>query len=250
LVIRNDPFLVLSGASRSFAAARAVDAVSLTLAAGSLTALVGPSGCGKTTLLRILGGIEPLDAGTLQRAPGAFSFCFQEPRLLPWATVCHNVALPLRLAGVARAEREDRAREALKLVQLSDAAGLRPHQLSGGMKMRTALARALVGNPRLLLLDEPFSALDEVTRQELDLALRQLWEQARFTAVIVTHSLPEAAFVAERVLVLSPRPARIVADLATPTAVRDRSLWTSPELNAVVAEASRRLHGAIAEARR
>lgn len=250
LVIRNEPFVVLREASRSFAAVRAVDSVSLSLAAGSCTAFVGPSGCGKTTLLRMIGGLEPIDSGAIERATAAVSFCFQEPRLLPWATVLDNVALPLRLDGEPRSAASDRAREALALVQLGDASALLPHQLSGGMKMRTALARALVRRPQLLLLDEPFSALDEGTRQDLDLALRRLWEEARFTAIVVTHSLPEAAFVAERVVVFSPRPARVVGDFATPKAERSRSLWTSPELNAVVEQASQCLHRAIAEGRR
>lgn len=222
----------------------------MSLARGSFTALVGPSGCGKTTLLRLMGGLEPLDSGDLQRAEGAISFCFQEPRLLPWRSVLDNVALPLELQGIPRASRAERAHEALLRVQLGDAANRYPHELSGGMKMRAAIARALVASPSLLLLDEPFGALDEVTRQDLDAELRALWERERFTAVVVTHSLPEAVFLAERVVVFSPRPARIVADLATPTAPRNLAFWTSPGLYASAREASEALHGAIAEARR
>ena len=224
--------------------------VSLTLAKGSFTALVGPSGCGKTTLLRLMGGLESLDGGTVRRADGAISFCFQEPRLLPWRSVLDNVAWPLELQGMKREERTQRAQAALARVQLLEAADRRPHALSGGMKKRVAIARALVASPALLLLDEPFGALDEVTRQDLDAELRTLWERERFTAVLVTHSLPEAVYLAERVVVFSPRPARIVADLVTPTARRDLAFWTSPDLYAAARSASEALHGAMMEARR
>ncbi len=240
----------LAGASRSFGAVAAVDGVSLSITAQSFTALVGPSGCGKTTLMRMMGGLEQADAGTVERAGGTTSFCFQEPRLLAWRTIAENVALPLEFAGVERDERRARALTALELVRLADAEGLFPHQLSGGMKMRASIARALVSRPQLLLLDEPFGALDEVTRHELDAELRALWERERFTAVLVTHSMPEAAYLAERVVVFSPRPARIVADIATPTVARDARAWTSDEIGACVRQASTALLHAIEEARR
>jgi NitT/TauT family transport system ATP-binding protein len=240
----------LDHVSIRFGAVEAVAAVDLTLPAGSFTAFVGPSGCGKTTLLRAIGGLVTPAAGRVSRPAGAASFCFQEPRLLPWRNLRDNVALPLELGGIAPAERLERAAAALQLVQLAEAAERRPHELSGGMKMRAALARALVAEPALLLLDEPFGALDEVTRQELDAALRELWRRRRFTAVLVTHSLPEAVFVAERVVVFSPRPARLVANLATPVADRTRDTWTETAHNAVVRAASEALYGAVAEARR
>ncbi len=254
--------LALRGASRSFGSVQAVDRVSLAFARGSFTALVGPSGCGKTTILRLLGGLDDPDAGSCERETGGVlstGFLFQEPRLLAWRTVRENVALPLELARAPAAERLARAPaaarlaradEALRLVRLADAGTRFPHQLSGGMKMRASLARAIVARPSLLLLDEPFGALDEVTRHELDMELRALWERERFTAILVTHSLPEAAFLAERMVVFSPRPAAIVADIATPPGARDARFWTSDALGACVRAGSEAMLRAIEEARR
>ena len=245
--------LALRGASRSFGSVQAVDRVSLAFARGSFTALVGPSGCGKTTILRMLGGLDSPDAGSCERETGGVlstGFLFQEPRLLAWRTVRENVALPLELAGAPAAERLARADEALRLVRLADAGARFPHQLSGGMKMRASLARAVIARPSLLLLDEPFGALDEVTRHELDMELRALWERERFTAILVTHSLPEAAVLAERMAVFSPRPAAIVADIATPTGARDARFWTGDALGACVRAGSEAMLRAIEEARR
>jgi NitT/TauT family transport system ATP-binding protein len=240
----------LSRAARSFGTVEAVAPLDLAIAPGSFTAFVGPSGCGKTTLLRMLGSLDEPSSGSMRRSEGTVGICFQEPRLLSWRSVVDNVALPLEIAGVARAERVARARDALALVQLRDAAERMPHQLSGGMKMRASLARALVARPGLLLLDEPFGALDEVTRHELDAELRALWERERVTSVIVTHSIPEAVYLAERVIVFSPRPARVVADLETPAIARDAQAWTSDAIGATVRAASTALLHAIEEARR
>ncbi|MEY3022203.1 MAG: hypothetical protein RIS86_1401 [Planctomycetota bacterium] len=244
--------LRISAVSRRFGDVAAVDGVDLSIEAGSFVAFAGPSGCGKTTLLRMIGALDAPDAGSieLRGAAGGTGICFQEPRLLPWRTTRENVALPLELAGVARAERLARADDALRLVRLDDAHARHPDQLSGGMRMRAAIARALVARPRLLLLDEPFGALDEVTRQELDAELRALWERERLTIVLVTHSLPEAVFLAERVVVFSPRPARVVADLATPALARDRAAWTDPEIQRCVRAASDALHAVTAHAAR
>ncbi|MEY4119384.1 MAG: Aliphatic sulfonates import ATP-binding protein SsuB [Planctomycetota bacterium] len=240
----------LTAVTREFDMVGILRPLTRTLEPGSFTALVGPSGCGKTTLLRLIGGLDAPSTGRVTRSAGGVGFCFQEPRLLAWRTVVENVALPLELAGMPRARRLARAREALHLVQLDEAAARFPHQLSGGMKMRASLARALVARPGLLLLDEPFGALDEVTRHELDAELRALWERERFTAVLVTHSMPEAVYLAERVLVFSPRPARLVADVETPAIARDAAAWTSDALGASVREASTAMLHAIEEARR
>ena len=242
--------LALHDASHAFGEVRVLDHVSVDIAPRSFVAMVGPSGCGKTTILRMLGGLETLDEGSCSRAHGSTSFCFQEPRLLAWRTVLDNVALPLELAGEPRAARHARASLALALTQLNDAHARLPHQLSGGMKMRAALARALVSQPDTLLLDEPFSALDEVTRHELDAELRTLWERERFTAVLVTHSIPEAVFLAERVIVFSPRPARVVATFDTPIAPRDMQFWTSDALGTCARAVSEALLTSIAQARR
>ena len=250
LIATATDFLTLRAVRRDFGAVEAVAPTDLDVPMRSFTALVGPSGCGKTTLLRLLGGIDQPTGGTLSRAAGAVSFCFQEPRLMPWRTLVANVELPLELAGVSRDERRRRAHAALELVRLHDAHGRYPHELSGGMRMRASLARALVSRPQLLLLDEPFGALDEVTRHELDAELRALWERERFTAVLVTHSIPEAVFLAERVLVFSPRPARVVADLTTPEGARDELSWTGDAFSACARSAGTALLRAIEEARR
>jgi NitT/TauT family transport system ATP-binding protein len=193
----------------------------LDVAAGSFVALVGPSGCGKSTLLRLVAGLDRPDAGTLtfspalDRTPGArtsIAYVFQDAHLLPWRSVLDNVALPLELAGVPAAERHAPAHALLKEVGLGDATSRYPAELSGGMRMRVSLARALVTRPRLLLLDEPFAALDELTRNRLDDQLLALWKELGMTVLFVTHSLSEAAYLAERVLVLSRRPARVMLD--------------------------------------
>ena len=195
----------------------AVDGIDLHIAPGEFVAILGPSGCGKSTLLRIIAGLDKPDSGSIQAGPGGtahrhIGYVFQDAYLLPWRNAVHNVALPLELSGVARAERLAAAAGAIEVVGLTEAITRYPAELSGGMRMRVSLARALVTNPSLLLLDEPFAALDEITRQELDEHLHQLWCKRRMTVIFVTHSIIEATFLAERAVVLTRRPARVILD--------------------------------------
>lgn len=219
------------GVRRVFAGGvTALDGVDLTVEAGAFVALLGPSGCGKSTLLRLIAGLDRADGGEVTVEAGAsVAFVFQDAHLLPWRTVLANVALPLELRGAPAGERDAAARAAIAEVGLADAEDRRPAELSGGMRMRVSLARALVTRPRLLLLDEPFAALDELTRQRLDDQLRALWLHLGMTVLFVTHSITEAAYLAERAVVFSSRPARIVADrrLALPRE-RDGALRTEP----------------------
>ncbi len=191
-----------------------LDNISLDITSGAFVALLGPSGCGKSTLLRIIAGLDQLDQGriSLEPAHARIAYVFQDAHLLPWRSVLDNVALPLELLGTPKNERRPAALAALAKVGLADAAERVPAELSGGMKMRVSLARALVTQPNILLLDEPFAALDELTRQKLDDQLRALWHEQGMTVIFVTHSNAEAAYLAERCIVLSPRPARIVLD--------------------------------------
>jgi NitT/TauT family transport system ATP-binding protein len=240
----------VQGLSRAFAkGGTVIDRLDLDVAAGAFVALLGPSGCGKSTLLRLVAGLDAPDAGnvTLEGAArGAGSaqiaFVFQDAHLLPWRDVLANAALPLELAGVPSAEREERARQALAEVGLAEATAKLPHELSGGMRMRVSLARALVTKPELLLLDEPFAALDELTRQRLDDQLRALWARRGLTVMFVTHSVDEAAYLAERAIVLSTRPARVVSDLALELP-RERDV--SLRSDAAFAEAARALRAGL-----
>ncbi len=227
----------LRGVSRSFdikgSRLIALDGIDLRVAEREIVAIVGPNGCGKSTLLRVISGLLPPDRGTVLAYDSTVAgvdprvgLVFQEPRLLPWQDVLTNVAFPLEVAGVGRAERESRARDALRLTGLESFAEAFPDQLSGGMAQRAALARAIAPEPDVLLLDEPFSALDAMTRERLDSELLSLWGQTGTTIVLVTHSISEAVFLSDRVLVMSQRPGRIVAEVAV-DAPRPRSLTGS-----------------------
>ena len=203
------------------------------MAEREVVAIVGPNGCGKSTLLRVISGLLPPDRGmvlaydsTVAGVDSRVGLVFQEPRLLPWRDVLANVAFPLELSGMPATEREARARAALDLTGLDAFAEAYPDQLSGGMAQRAALARALAPEPDVLLLDEPFSALDAMTRERLDSELLALWSQTGTTIVLVTHSISEAVFLSDRVLVMSSRPGRIVAEVAV-DAPRPRSLTGS-----------------------
>jgi NitT/TauT family transport system ATP-binding protein len=208
----------IEAVTRKFASTGVViDGLSLNIAAGSFVSILGPSGCGKSTLLRLIAGLDLPDEGRVRfdGGPGqgyGTGFVFQDPLLLPWRTVIDNAALPLELSGVPTRSARARASLTLGQVGLGDAVDRLPHELSGGMRMRVSLARALVTEPRLLLLDEPFAALDEMTRQRLDDELRRLWSQLAFTVVFVTHSVDEAVYLGQRAVVLSRRPAGVVGD--------------------------------------
>ena len=195
----------------------ALDGLDLAVAPGEFLAILGPSGCGKSTLLRLIASLDQPQAGTIaidspDGTDTPIAYVFQDAHLLPWRSVLRNVELPLELRGVGAAKRRDAALHALERVGLTDAASRYPAQLSGGMRMRVSLARAMVTSPTLLLLDEPFAALDEITRQKLDEQLRALWLASGMTVVFVTHSTAEAVFLAQRAVVLSARPGQIVAD--------------------------------------
>ncbi|CAN5813336.1 ABC transporter ATP-binding protein [soil metagenome] len=197
----------------------ALDKVSLNIQEGEFISLIGPSGCGKTTLLRVIADLEQVTSGTVRvnglssrdaRLSRAYGYVFQAPALFPWRTVLANVCLPLEIHGIAKADARRTAIEHLERVGLKGFEGKYPWQLSGGMQQRVSIARALGFEPKLLMMDEPFGALDEITRDRLNEQLLRLWERERRTVVFVTHSIPEAVFLSSRIVVMSPRPGRIV----------------------------------------
>jgi NitT/TauT family transport system ATP-binding protein len=219
---------------------QALAGVSLRVGVGELVSLVGPSGCGKSTLLRLVAGFETPSGGAVTSASGeAVGYVFQDATLLPWRSVRHNVELPAQLRGVAPDERRRRADEAIRRVGLSGFEEHRPAQLSGGMRMRASIARALTLKPKLFLFDEPFGALDEITREHLHDELLGLFVAEPFAGLFVTHSVPEAVFLSSRVIVMSGRPGRIVADIAVPFAYpRPPELRYRPEFAALAGRVS------------
>ena len=230
--------LNLRGVRKIFQNLTVIERFDLAVEAGEFLAILGPSGCGKSTLLRMIARLLGPDAGAVSVDPDAdrfqTSFVFQDAHLLPWRTVLDNAALPLELMGEARAARYAKARAALGEIGLAEAEDRYPAELSGGMRMRVSLARALVTEPRLLLLDEPFAALDEITRFRLDLRLRELWKQRGMTVVFVTHSISEAAFLANRAVVLARRGGRIKLDRPLDLPERDDNLRLDPRYGAAM----------------
>jgi NitT/TauT family transport system ATP-binding protein len=221
---------------------------------GEFLSLLGPSGCGKSTVLRLVAGLGEVSSGRIEWAggngraglpQGDIGFVFQEPTLMPWATVFKNVLLPLKLRGVPPGEAAGRVSEALALVGLEGFEHAYPRELSGGMKMRVSIARALVTRPRLLLLDEPFASLDEITRFKLDNDLLTLWSSQRWTVVFVTHSVYESVYLSTRIAVMTARPGRTASDVAIEApAPRDETFRTSPLYN----DYCRMVSGRLAEA--
>ena len=240
------------GLSKVFAnGVKALADISLDVQGGEFLSVLGPSGCGKSTLLRLIAGLAEPTEGTIEwvdeAGRGDLGFVFQEPTLMPWATALSNVALPLKLRGMARSEREARAAEALHHVGLKGFERVWPRELSGGMKMRVSLARALALGPRLLLMDEPFAALDEITRHRLNDDLLELWQRTGLTVVFVTHSVFESVFLSQRIVVKAARPGRVSAELTvTAPHPRNAAFRTSAEYAAWCRQASTRLGEAMA----
>jgi NitT/TauT family transport system ATP-binding protein len=252
------PLVSIRNVSKQFANGTiAIRGVDLDLRDGEFISLLGPSGCGKSTLLRIIAGLGAPSAGTIEwptaqhAASGEpqpdLGFVFQDPTLMPWSNALHNTMLPLTLAGVGKSEAEAHAAEMLALVGLKGFEKSYPRELSGGMKMRVSIARALVTHPKILLMDEPFAALDEITRHKLNDDLLGLWWQNRFTGVFVTHSVFESVYLSQRIVVMAARPGRVMADLQNDAPYpRDALFRTSSEYAHLCRVASETLKQAIA----
>lgn len=250
------PQIELQGVTKSYGANPAVlQSLDLTVCREEFVSIIGPSGCGKSTILKLISGLTAPTAGTIRvegmtpkNARETISYVFQEATLLPWRNVSDNIGLSLELEGVAGDRRKKKIASLLALVGLNHVAEAYPRELSGGMKMRVSIARALATSPRLLLLDEPFAALDEMSRDRLNEEILRLRSEERWAAVFVTHSVAEAAFLSDRIVVLAPNPGRIHAvfpvDLPSP---RVAAMRTSPEFDALVARVSHSLRETLAE---
>ena len=229
----------VSGVTKHFDEVHALSEVNLDIAAGEFLTIVGPSGCGKSTLLRIIAGLVPSYGSVSSPTKGAF--VFQDAALLPWRTVQKNVELLMELESIPKSERADKARSALSQVGLTGFEKSYPHQLSGGMKMRLSLARSLVLSPEYLLLDEPLSAVDELTREVLQEEIHELWKKEKFTSILVTHNVPEAVYLSNRVVVMSPRPGKIEHIVDIPFKKRDAKLRQKSQFTKLVNDISTKL---------
>jgi NitT/TauT family transport system ATP-binding protein len=227
------PIGALFGVGKMFESGTvALDGFSLAVGDGEFVSLLGPSGCGKSTALRIIADLSTPSAGAVEwpTGSGQIGFVFQEPTLMPWADIAANVRLPLKLAHMEEAQSRAAAAQTLARVGLADFAKAYPRELSGGMKMRVSIARALVTEPQLLLMDEPFAALDEITRFKLNNDLLTLWQELRRTVIFVTHSVFESVYLSQRIVVMTPRPGRVFAEIAIPAAYpRDERFRTSAD---------------------
>jgi NitT/TauT family transport system ATP-binding protein len=243
----SDAYVSVAGVGKVFETrhdtVEALRGVSFTAAEGEFVAILGPSGCGKSTLLMVCGGLERATSGrveiagrTLVGPRQSIGIMFQDPTLLPWKSVIDNVLFPIRILRRPIVDYMSRARDLIELVGLDGFENKKPHQLSGGMRQRVAICRALVFDPDILLMDEPFSALDAMTRDEMNVALLDIWRRHRKTALFVTHSIREAVFLADRVLVMTQRPGTIVEDLQVPfPRPRDFAIGETPRFNEICA---------------
>ncbi|MFK0384127.1 MULTISPECIES: ABC transporter ATP-binding protein [Rhizobium/Agrobacterium group] len=254
---RKRPLVVMKSVSKTFSSGTvALSHMDLTVEGGEFVSLLGPSGCGKSTALRIIAGLGDVTTGSIDwpssrinsrgLPEGDISFVFQEPTLMPWQTVFGNVYLPLKLRGVSKAAAREEIMKTLATVGLQDFADAYPRELSGGMKMRVSIARALVTKPKLLLMDEPFAALDEITRQKLNDDVLRLWRETGITVIFVTHSVYESAYLSNRIVVMKARPGRVHADFPLVTAMeRDAHYRTSEDYRLACEKVSTMLLEAI-----
>ncbi|MBD1548366.1 ABC transporter ATP-binding protein [Labrenzia aggregata] len=255
--VASKPLIALKGVSKVFSnGTTALQNMTMDVHQGEFISLLGPSGCGKSTVLRIIAGLGDVSSGAIEwptsghdatgKATPEISFVFQEPTLMPWATVFNNVWLPLRLKGVSKTAAREDVLGALEMVGLEKFADAYPRELSGGMKMRVSIARALVTRPKLLLMDEPFAALDEITRFKLNNDLLHLWEKFGWTVIFVTHSVFESVYLSNRIVVMAARPGRVVNDMPVDAAYpREEEFRTSTVYNDYCRKASNALHQAM-----